>query len=854
MIFKREGKFRIKWLAFLLCLICTINGFAQSVTVDGTIKDATTGQAIPFASAYVKNGAGISADGTGRFTVETEVGKQLVFSNIGYKTQVVTITAKNAKGLVVSMQRDDVALNEVVVSTKKRAKYSNKNNPAVDLIRKIVEHKPENRPTNYDYVEYEQYEKLQIAVSKVSDKITNSKLLRKYHFLFENLDTTKIEGKALIPMYIEEKLTDVYYRKRPEKKKTIVQGDKKVNFGEFVDSRGMSDYLNRLYDNIDIYENNIPVFTNQFLSPIADGAPGAYMFYIRDTIVDAETGVKLVKLYFTPRNTNDLLFRGTLYVTLDGNYAIQKANMYISKNINLNFVREMYIDLTFERSPDGKYHVVKSDMKAEASLLKSQSGGFFGQRTVSYKNYKINEPREDKFYDGPSSVVVERSAEQADSFWTAHRHDTLSTFEAKAYKNMDSLQNMPSFKRLMDWATVILAGYKSFDKFEVGPFNTFYSFNPVEGFRLRAGGRTTPKLSKRFYFEGYGAYGFKDQLWKGYGGFTYSLNNKSIYDYPLKYIQVSAQRETKIPGQELQFVQEDNFLLSFKRGTNDKWLYNTIYKVNYVQEFKNNLSVNFGFKNWRQEPAGSLTYVKMVGSTPDSIGAVTTSELSAEIRWAPHEQFYQGKLYRIPIVNKYPIFTLRYIKGIKGLMNGEYNYDNLMLRIEKRFYLSRLGYTDVTAEGGYVFGQLPYPLLTVHRANQTYAYQLNSYNLMNFLEFVSDHYAGVNVDHYFNGLLFNRVPLLKKLKLREVLAGKVLYGGVRSENNPANNSNLYKFPTDENGTTTTFSLNDGPYVEGSVGIANIFKVLRVDYVRRFTYLEHPDIAKWGIRVRFKFDF
>ena len=441
------------------------------------------------------------------------------------------------------------------------------------------------------------------------------------------------------------------------------------------------------------------------------------------------------------------------------------------------------------------------------------------------------------------------------------RHNTLTTAESKVYKKYsDSLTGMSSYKRLLRVINLFLAGYVTFNKYEFGPAGSFYSFNPVEGFRLRFGGRTTPQLSKRIYFETYAAYGFKDTKWKGYLGVTYSLNNKSIYAYPLNYIRVSAQRETKIPGEELQFVEEDNFFLSFKHGNNDKWLYNDYYRIDYVHEFPNHFSYTLGFKNWKQQPAGEIQYTKIVNTDSVNVPSLTTSELSLTLRWAPNEQFYQGRVYRTPIINKYPIFTFRYIAGIKGLVGGEYNYQNLDLRIEKRIYYPQIGYTDAIFEGGYIFNQLPYPLLTIHRANQTYAYQLNSYNLMNFLEFASDHFAGVTLDHHFNGFIFNRVPLLRKLKLREALSLKVLYGGLRSENDPSknpDNPNIYQFLKDANGNPQTFSLNHGPYIEGSVGVGNIFKLLRVDYVRRFTYLNNQTTPKplaWGIRALVKFDF
>jgi len=319
-----------------------------------------------------------------------------------------------------------------------------------------------NHPLHYDYVEYEQYEKLQLSLSKVSDKIKSSKLLKNYQFLFQNVDTTKIEGKTLIPIYLEEKLSDIYYRKNPPKTKQIVKGDKKVNLGEFIDSNGVSSYLKFLYGTVDIYDNDIVLFNNQFLSPISDLAPTFYYFFIRDTTTDTD-GKQMVSLYFTPRNTNDLLFRGIMYITLDGNYGVRKLNMYISKNANLNYVRELHVNEEFMRNEeDGRYYVVKSDMLSEASITKAKNGGIFGERMISFKNYKINNRRDDAFYKGLPEKIQADSRVQADSFWYNHRHEQLDSAEARAYYNADSLQNMPSFKRAMKIANFLLSGYVTF--------------------------------------------------------------------------------------------------------------------------------------------------------------------------------------------------------------------------------------------------------------------------------------------------------------------------------------------------------------------------------------------------------
>lgn len=834
----------------LILLILPISTFvhAQTTTIKGAVRDAVTRQPLSFVSVYFKGAKGVTSDENGNYSLSTGNLKLTVlrFSFGGYQEVSRTITPGTAQEIDIDLE--PVAMKEVRVNNKKN-KYRNKDNPAVDLIRKVIEHKNSNRMEAYQTASYEKYEKLQVSVNKASDsKLAKNKLFKPYRFLVENGDTSKLEGRVLSPVYLEETLSDIYYRKDPEKTKTIVKGKRRVDFGEFMDMQGISMYLNRLYQDFNVYDNNISVFTNLFLSPIADMGPTFYMYYISDTAMVNDQ--KLVRLYFKPRNPNDLLFRGNMWITLDGNYAIQKLQLLVSKSINFNFVREMKIDQAFEKQPDGRYLLQKSNVLGDFGINKSGTG-LFGERTVSFKNFHTNQLIPDSVFQGTPLVLVDSAASHKEDYWQVYRHDSLTMAESKVYANVDSLQRMKSFRRLMDYGTLLLAGYKQAGIFEIGPASTFYSFNPVEGFRLRFGGRTNLHFSNRYYTEAYAAYGFKDQQWKYFLSGTYSLNNKSIYSFPQNYIRATYQKDIKIPGQELQFVAEDNFLLSFKRGNNDKWLYNKTFRFDHKREFGDHFSYMLGFKWWQQQPAGAISYIKNFNA--DTIRNITTSELSAEFRWAPQEQFYIGKLYRVPIVNKYPIMTLRYIAGIKGLFGGEYTYHHLNGEIFKRFYEGPLGYTDITLEGGYVFGKAAWPLLDIHRANQTYAYQLSSYNLMNFMEFISDRYAGVMFDHYFNGFFFNKIPLLKKLKWREVIEAKVLYGGLKDENNPVKNSGLLQFPP-TNGIMQTFSLDNRPYIEAGVGIANIFKLIRLDFIKRFTYLEHPEIAEWGIRGRVKFDF
>jgi hypothetical protein len=844
---------KLTLLAFALIYTTTL--FAQGTRVTGVVTDGATrnNEPMPFVTVgFAGTTVAGPTDNDGRYSLaSTKPYTQIKATFVGYKEVIINIVPGKAQVVNIKLMPLANELTEVEVKSGKKPRYRNKGNPAVELIRQVIAHREQNRPEHYDYVEYKEYDKMQFALANVSPKIGEKKFFRKYKFVLDNRDSTTVPGKSLLPVFLDEKISDYYYRKNPEKERTKILGKRTVDYGGAIDNEGLGEFFKYMYNKVDIYDNSVNLMTNNFLSPIANGGPTFYKYFISDTI-ETEDHKKLVELSFTPRNTQDMLFEGKIYITLDSNYAVQKAKLGINKNINLNFVKSMNINLDFEKNPDGRYHLSKSNTLADFGINKKKTGGFFGIRTLTYKDYVVNKPRADTTYlvRADEEEISEEVSHRNEEFWQKNRLDTLTTAESKVYKNIDSLSHMKSFKRTIDIATLLLAGYKGFNGFEIGPSNTFYSFNPVEGLKLRIGGRTTPELSKRYYFETYAAYGFKDEKWKGFLSATYSLNDKSIYKFPQNYIRASFQRDTKIPGAALQFVQQDNFLLSFKRGKNDKYLYNDFYKFDYMHEYENHFSYLVTLKKWTQAPAGSLYFINNTGNIND----LTTSEATVLLRYAPNEKFFQGKIYRRPIPGPDPIMSIDYTKGFKGAFGGAYNYHNIHARIDKRTYLSQFGYVDGFIEGGKIFGQVPYPLLTVFRANQSYNYDLYSYNLMNFLEFVSDQYVSINLDQHFVGFFFNKIPLLKELKLREVASFKAIYGKLSDKNNPALHPSLYQFPVTNTGEPITYSLGNTPYIEGSVGIENIFKFIRVDAVKRFNYLDHPNVAPFGIRVRAKFDF
>lgn len=845
-----------KWAKILFATLAVVFSSAvhSQLKITGKVTDIETKN--PLTSVSVSdsdNKVTTKTDENGNYTISLPEGTEtLSFSKEGYRKFAENLSSAKTQRINISMKDRTTQIEEVVISSQKK-KYKNKDNPAVELIRKVIQNKEKNRFNSYESLSFEEYEKIQFSLSNKYEKLSTNKLVKKYPFLKENIDTTKVVDKAILPLYMEEVLSDNYQKFSPNKSKKIVKGEKKVTLNEdFFDNAGFGTYLKHIYQKIDIYDDNISLLTNQFLSPIAESAPTFYKFYIKDTITVNED--RLVNLSFSPRNKSDFLFSGNLLVSLDGNYAVQGLEMRVNKATNVNWVKEMDISQEFEKNELGKYIITKSKITADFGISKTSDGGIYGERTLTYRNYNIDKPISEAIFSGDKMIVEESATKQDQTFWEEKRHETMTDSEKKVYTSIDTLQNTKSFKNTMNLLTLLFAGYlKISDYVEAGPFNTFYSFTPVEGFRLRFGGRTTQNFSKNIYLESYAAYGFKDEKWKYYVGGTYSLSGKNRFTFPSKGFNVNYQQDTKIPGQELQFIQEDNFLLSFKRGVNDKWLYNNIYKVEYYQEFLNHISFKVGYKNWKQMGAGGLSFTN--DATQEHISGINSSEIYTEFRWAPNEEFYQGKLYRFPLPNKHPIFTIRGTWGMNNFLKGDYNYKKINVNIYKRFYLSQLGFSDVVLEGGYIFGKVPYPLLDIHRANQSYSYQLQSYNLMNFLEFVGDQYASLQYEHTFNGFIFNKIPLLKKTKFREFISFKMLYGGLRDENTPDGTQNdLMRFPTDEQGAPTTFSLAREPYMEGSVGIGNIFKFFRVDLVRRFTYLDNPNVSKSGVRFRFKFDF
>jgi hypothetical protein len=846
-------KINIAIAILLLLFLKQSSVHAQTTTVRGAITDAKTGEGIPFVNVFFEGtNDGKTTDFNGQYFIETnDVVSKLRFSILGYKTEIRDIKYGESQILSLKLSPEVKQLKEVTIKGEKK-RYRNKNNPAVDLIRLVIDHKKENRKDNISSFQYEKYEKVQFALSNISEKFKNKKYLKHFQFIFDNLDSNQMPGKVILPIYLKEQLSDYYYRKDPKGVKEIIKGVKKVDFDDFLNNEGVETFISYLYQDINIYNNTVPILTNQFISPISDNGPLYYRYYIKDTTMLGDQ--KCYHMTFYPRSKADFTFQGELYITFDEKYAVCKSELTVSPDINLNFVKELVLTQDYKEVVPGEWLVNKDNISIDFGLSKSGLG-VYGQRSVSYKDFVLDEPKPDDFYKGENPVTLDSVENLPESFWEEKRHSELTNSEKGTYSMVDSIQHIPAFKRAANIMVLIFAGYEDAGLFEIGPVSTFYSYNPIEGSRIRFGGRTSLKFSPRIRYEAYGVYGTLDQQWKYFFGITKAIGKKSVQDFPQKNFRISYQDETKIPGQELQFVQEDNILLSFKRGPNDKLLYNHMFNIGLLCEYQSHFSFDIGFQYLRQAPAGTLHFNTVnYNDATYNIPYIETSPVTLTLRYAPHEQFYQGKNYRIPMFNSYPIFELRTTASRKGFLNSDYSYQSVALRIFKQINVAPFGYTNVSVEGGKVYGHVPYPLLMIHRANQTFSYQLYSYNLMNFLEFISDEYVAIDIHHYFNGFFFNKIPVLKILKWREVATLKMLFGNITDNNNPSLHEDLFLLPQDQYGNPTSFSLSGKPYMEASVGIANMFKIVRVDFIKRLNYLQNPHVSSFGIRVRAKFDF
>ncbi|TAK45146.1 MAG: carboxypeptidase-like regulatory domain-containing protein [Saprospiraceae bacterium] len=848
--------------SFLFCCIATA-GFSQKMTiVKGVVIDAETKETLPLVNiAFAGTAIGTTTDLDGSYVLESKWASDSIrISYVGYETLTLPVQKGIRQEMNVAMSPFSVIMKTVEVKAH-RGNYKRKGNPAVALMKKVIAHKGENRIESQQFYQYDKYDKVQFDLNNFDpESLKKRRAMKKFQFLLDYVDTSEINGKPFLPFFIQETSAKVYYRKNPEVKKEYRDAVKVTGFKDYVDLEDFTTMMDVLYQNIDIYQDNIRILDLTFMSPISTIANTFYRYYLTDTSA-VVNGVPCTKVSFMPVNNQNIAFTGDLYILKDSSYAVAKADLGITRQINLNFVQDLKLLQEFTRQ-DSTWVLSKDKLMIDFGLFKKGTG-IYGTRTVSYKNFSFKKAQDDSVYAGTENIVAAVDAYQkTDTYWEQARHDTLSAKEKGIYQMIDTLQKVPAFRTAMDVMSLLFTGYKAIGSVDIGPVGSFYSFNDVEGFRAKIGGETNLKFNPKISIAGLLAYGFKDQEFKYAGSLLYSFR-EDFKTNPKHFLRLFYQHEVNLVGQTLQFTSADNFFVSFQRGSTDRMTIVDRYQAEYFLELDNNLSWDLKYINTAQHPAGSFHFDYFDPQTQEltSLAEVRTSELSLRFRFAPNEQFLQGRTYRMPIFNRYPIFTFNFAAGFNDWLGGKYEYQKASVNIFKRFYLSFLGNLRFEAEAGKIWGSgVPYFLLHLPRANQSFAYRTGAYNMMNYMEFASDEYVSLSLEHFFNGFIFNKIPLLRKAKLREVITFKAIYGSLSDQNNPAKNPEAIQFLKNSDGQPLTTTLEDKPYMEASVGVANIMKFFRFDMVRRLTYLDRPDVPYMfgvkgmGLRMKISFEF
>lgn len=810
----------------ILLLLTPFALFSQQTKVSGQVKDIVTGEPMPFVKVrFYDSKIGTMTDTLGNYEIETYYATDSIqFSFSGYITQTAYVKIDGAQVINITMETLTSQIGEVYVRPPDEL-------PSTALHKKVVKYKPVNNKEKLNAYEYELYNKIQFDLNNIGDKFMERGFVKRLDLVMDYLDSSD-NGKNYLPVILSEALSDYYYKSNPKKKKEVMQATHITG----IENIQLNQFMGDMYVDINVYDNYINMFNKAFVSPIADFARSYYKFFLEDsTFIDNQWCYKLT---FKPKRTGDMTFQGEMWIH-DTTYAVKSVKGNISPWANINYVQDMYFEQNFEMVENEVWMMTNEKIIADFKLTKkTELYGFFARKYSSRKNYKINYVRPDAFYDAASTVELADSAKiRSDEYWKEHRHEPLSFQENGIGEMVDSLNATPFFRRLKNYTYLLSTGYYPIKKIEIGNVYNAISFNPVEEFRGGIALRTSNDFSRRLELGGKVYYGTLDQKFKYGATIRYNISPKKrgmlvgFYNYDIEQIGASASAATV----------GSTFGTVFRTGPLDKLTFVQKTGFNLEKDIRKDIILYGGFE-WKEYQAlGKANYLRFNPTTGfnDTISKVTTSEFTARFRWAKNEEFIGGVFDRTSIKSRYPIFSIQGIFGVKGLFGGNYNYQKLEVSIDHSTPIGVLGNIRYGINGGKIFGTAAYPFLKVHEGNQSYFLNKNTFNMLNFFEFVSDQYVGAYIENHWQGLLFDRIPLVKKLKWRLVSTGRATLGSISTRH--TGEMLLPDF---------TKKFNNIPYIEASLGIENIFKLLRVDVFYRITH-QIPGTSPWGVRARWE---
>ncbi|MCB9426027.1 MAG: carboxypeptidase-like regulatory domain-containing protein [Flavobacteriales bacterium] len=827
-------------ILLLLFLFAFLKISAQT-KVSGVVFDDFD-EPVAFANVYFKNSTiGVITDENGRFYMESPKKESvLLVSFVGYTTQEVPLTKSVNYNLKIILQTG-VALNEVTLFAGKTSK---KNNPAIDILRKIWERKKSNGLKQYQQYQYDKYEKIEFDMNSIDSTFMKSKLFEGMELVFDYIDTSHVTGKTYLPIFINESFSEVYGDNTRNKEKEILKGNKNSGFNN---NQSLIEFVKDLYVKYDIYDNYLNFFDKSFTSPLSRTGISVYNYVLSDSAyIDNKWCYNIV---YYPRRKNELTFKGDFWVN-DTTFAIKKINLQASKSANINWIKDIYVEQEFDVVNDSTLLLKRDYMMSDFSLSKKEaSRGVYGKRTTIYHNHQFDIPKDPKFYKKEVNFYSNQVYNQSDEFWNQHRFEKLSNDEVGVYAMLDTLQTVKKFQRMYDAISILGSGYIQINNFDYGPILSSVGYNAVEGFRVFAGGRTFFGQNDTWRLQGYGAYGFKDNQFK------YALSGKIMLEKSTRLILSGGnRRDIEQAGASLTTSNDllgRNFASSslFAFGTlNDKLSSVNLSNLNFEIEPVKNLVFTAGF-TYRTiksaSPTFSIAYHPSIDETNITHYRVKQSELTIQLDYTPGKKTIGYGVDRSEVDNDYTRLWLNYNEGIKGVFDSDFNYRKLQLYLRKPVIIGPIGRLQNTIEIGKTFGNIPLALISVIPGNQSYFKIENNFNLLNYYEFIADTYISAHIEHNFNGKILGRIPFLRELNWREIIGVKGVYGTVTGNNKKINASTselTYEAPTDV-------------YWEYHAGIGNIFKVFRLDFAWRGSYLNHlPNSKNFGFRGSFGFYF
>lgn len=816
-------------------LALALGAFAQTTRIEGTVTDAATGEALPFVNvAFVDSRISVNTDLDGHYLLDSYYATDSIRAScVGYRTVTVKVQRDRSQVIDLKLPPADAELGELVVKPSE--------NSAFAILRRVIAHKPVNNREKLAAYEYEAYNKIEFDINDITEEFTQKKLFKPIAFVFDNVDSS--DAKPYLPIFMTESLSDVYYRQSPRKRREVIKASKVSG----IENESVTQFMGDMYQNVNIYDNFLVIFGKNFISPIADGGKGYYDYYLVDSAWIGHNWC--YKLTFAPKRVQELAFTGEMWIN-DTTYAVRRIEAGIAQGANLNFVQGFWVSQEYEEVRKEVWMLTKDNLVVDLNVVRDTGAknkntvqGFYGRRTATYRDFLINEPRMDAFYEGPDEVVVaEEPASAEESFWQENRHVPLTAREQRIYHMVDTMKSIPRFRTYVDVISTVITGYYSKGDIDWGPYFTTYSFNPVEGQRFRVGARTSSQFDRRLEFEGYLAYGTLDRQFKymiGGQGFVSRRNRQILGAY--------YKRDIEQLGQSTSAFRQDNILSSaFRSNPNNKLTMVEEYKVSYEREWFTGFGNTAMVRYRTLLPRGTLAYVRL-NTEPlelQVVDAIRTAELSLNTRFAYREKYVSGDFRRVSLGTKWPALELHLAFGLPNMGNSEYAYQKVVGHVYQRLQLGTAGWMRLNAEAGKLWGALPYPLLIIHSGNETFYSDDAAFNTMNFFEFLSDRYAQLFIEHHFEGLFLNRIPLMRRLKWREVFVAK---GVVGSLDRLKHEKEMLLLPN-------MYDLSDGPYLECSAGIENIFKVLRVDGIWRLRYNDHPNTAPFVLRLKLFLNF